>query len=180
MPPFAEKPDGLVVIEPLKAFTCAGCGRDDDPLLRLEDEQPFCMTCADLDHLIFLAAGNTALTRRARKASTLSAIVIRWSRSRKRYERQGLLVERAALEAAEEQYDVPRRIWTFRPNSPPRSAGSSRPARANAPRRSPSTPAPAAAAGSDEAPPAAPSRRTPSPPPSSPLSGTRTPSTTIS
>jgi hypothetical protein len=103
MPPFAEKPDGLVVIEPLKAFTCAGCGRDDDPLLRLEDEQPFCMTCADLDHLIFLAAGNTALTRRARKASTLSAIVIRWSRSRKRYERQGLLVERAALEAAEEQ-----------------------------------------------------------------------------
>jgi hypothetical protein len=101
--PFAEKPGGLVVIEPLKAFTCAGCGRDDDPFLRLEDEQPFCMDCADLGHLVFLPRGNTALTRRARKESALSAIVIRWSRSRKRYERQGALVEPAALEAAEEQ-----------------------------------------------------------------------------
>jgi hypothetical protein len=101
--PFAEKPEGMVVIEPLKGFTCAGCGRDDDPYLRLEDEQAFCMTCADLDHLVFLASGNTALTRRARTGSTLSAIVIRWSRTRKRYERQGTLVEQAALEAAEEQ-----------------------------------------------------------------------------
>lgn len=101
--PFAEKPDGMVVIEPLKGFTCKGCGRDDDPYLRLEDNEPFCMTCADLDHLVFLASGDTALTRRARKLSPLSAIVIRWSRARKRYERQGVLVERPALEAAEEQ-----------------------------------------------------------------------------
>jgi hypothetical protein len=101
--PFAEKPDGMVVIEPLKSFTCKGCGRDDDPYLWLEDDEPFCMPCADLDHLVFLASGNTALTRRARKLSALSAIVIRWSRSRKRYERQGVLVERPALEAAEEQ-----------------------------------------------------------------------------
>ncbi len=101
--PFAEKPDGMVVIEPLKAFTCNGCGRDDDPYLRLEDDEPLCMTCADLDHLVFLASGNTALTRRARKLSPLSAIVIRWSRTRKRYERQGVLVEQPALEAAEEQ-----------------------------------------------------------------------------
>lgn len=71
--------------------------------MRLEDDAPHCLACVDLDHLVFLPSGNTALTRRARKASTLSAIVVRWSRARKRYERQGVLVEQLALEAAEEQ-----------------------------------------------------------------------------
>ena len=36
-------------------------------------------------------------------ASGLSAVVVRWSRTRKRYERQGLLVEQPALEQAEQQ-----------------------------------------------------------------------------
>jgi hypothetical protein len=101
--PFAEKPAALHVVEPLQGFTCTGCGRDDDPYLKLEDAGPYCMECADLGHLVFLASGNTALTRRARKASTLSAIVIRWNSRHKRYERQGTLVEQAALELAEEQ-----------------------------------------------------------------------------
>ena len=61
------------------------------------------MTCADLDHLVFLGAGDAALTRRAKKASVLSAVVVRWSRSRKRYERQGILVEEPALEQAEQE-----------------------------------------------------------------------------
>ena len=59
------------------------------------------MACADLDHLIFLPSGNTALTRRARKHSNLSAVVLKWSRARKRYERQGLLVEEQAIKRAE-------------------------------------------------------------------------------
>jgi hypothetical protein len=50
-----------------------------------------------------LPSGEAALTRRAKKASGLSAVVVRWSRTRKRYERQGLLVENAALELAEQQ-----------------------------------------------------------------------------
>ena len=62
-----------------------------------------CLACADLDHLVFLPAGNTALTRRARKHSTLAAVVLKWSRARKRYERQGLLVEEQGLEKAEEE-----------------------------------------------------------------------------
>ncbi len=62
-----------------------------------------CLSCADLDHLLFLPSGNMALTRRARKQSTLSAVVLKWSRARKRYERQGLLVESQALEKAEEE-----------------------------------------------------------------------------
>jgi hypothetical protein len=60
-----------------------------------------CLTCADLDHLAFLPAGDAALTRRARKHSTLAAVVLKWSSARKRYERQGLLVEEEALQAAE-------------------------------------------------------------------------------
>jgi hypothetical protein len=56
-----------------------------------------------MDHLIFLSPGNAALTRRAHKHSTLSAVVLKWSQSRKRYERQGLLIEEAALEKAEKE-----------------------------------------------------------------------------
>lgn len=64
---------------------------------------PVCMACADLDHLVFLPSGDAALTRRARAASRLSAVVVRFSRARRRYERQGVLVEEAALADAEEQ-----------------------------------------------------------------------------
>jgi hypothetical protein len=60
-----------------------------------------CLPCADLDHLEFLPTGDAALTRRAKQGSTLWAVVLKWSRARKRYERQGLLVEQSALEAAE-------------------------------------------------------------------------------
>ncbi len=97
------KSDDLLVISPAKAFTCSDCGTTEASLMRLEDDSPHCLECVDLDHLVFLPAGNTALTRRARKASTLSAVVIRWSKARKRYERQGVLVESPALELAEEQ-----------------------------------------------------------------------------
>src|SRR5262249_9578753 len=38
--------------------------------------------------------------RRATKASSLAAVVVRWSRSRERYERQGVLVEDHALALA--------------------------------------------------------------------------------
>jgi hypothetical protein len=69
----------------------------------MEDDGPRCMACADLDHLVFLSRGDTALTRRARKYSTLDAVVVRFSRTRGRYERQGVLVEEAALEQAERE-----------------------------------------------------------------------------
>ena len=56
-----------------------------------------CLACADLDHLVFLPSGDAALTRRAKKHSGLNAVVLKWSRARKRYERQGLLVKEEAL-----------------------------------------------------------------------------------
>jgi len=97
-----EGASGLVVVQPIRDWACAECGGDGD-LLRMDDAGPLCLTCSDLDHLVFLPSGDTALTRRATKASGLSAVVVRWSRSRKRYERQGVLVEDRALALAEEQ-----------------------------------------------------------------------------
>jgi len=69
----------------------------------VEGKGALCLVCADLDHLVYLPSGDTALTRRARKHSTLSAVVLKWSRARRRYERQGLIVEEEALEKAEEE-----------------------------------------------------------------------------
>lgn len=68
-----------------------------------EGKGALCLSCADLDHLVYLPAGDTAVTRRARKHSRLSAVVLKWSQARKRYERQGLLVEEKALEQAEQE-----------------------------------------------------------------------------
>jgi hypothetical protein len=97
-----DTPRDLVAIVPLRDFTCVTCGST-GWLLVMDDAGPHCLTCVDLDHLVFLPAGDTALSQRARRASTLSAIVVKFSRSRKRYERQGILVEPQALELAEQQ-----------------------------------------------------------------------------
>ncbi|MGW1022583.1 DUF2293 domain-containing protein [Streptomyces sp. NPDC002577] len=82
---------------------CAGCRGGPLSLLVLERGAPRCLDCADLGHLVFLARGDTALTRRAREGSNLSAIVVRFNRRRGRYERQGVLVEEDALARAEER-----------------------------------------------------------------------------
>lgn len=66
-----------------------------------ENKGALCLACADLDELVFLPTGDAALTRRARKHSVLSAVVLKFSKARGRYERQGLLVEEQALDRAE-------------------------------------------------------------------------------
>lgn len=98
-----SKPPDLVVISPRKEFTCAECGEPGGGLLLMEDSGPVCLECADLGHLVFLPAGDAALTRRAKSASRLSAVVVRFSTARKRYERQGVLVEEPALADAEQR-----------------------------------------------------------------------------
>ena len=96
-----EAGGGIVVFSILKPSVCAECGAElwKGSFLRMEKEKPLCLECADLDHLVFLPRGDVALTRRSRKYSVLSAVVVRFSRSRKRYERQGLLIESGALGA---------------------------------------------------------------------------------
>ena len=86
--------------------TCDECGEHLGHhawITLVEDKGAFCLSCADLDHLVFLPAGDAALTRRSDKYSTLSAVVLKWSRARKHYERQGLLVEESALQRAEQE-----------------------------------------------------------------------------
>lgn len=56
-----------------------------------------------MDDLEYLPAGDAALTRRAAKYSDRTTVVVRFSRSRGRYERQGILVEITALEKAERE-----------------------------------------------------------------------------
>ena len=98
-----SRPPELLVISPVKDFTCSACGNEGGGWLMMEDSGPVCMSCADMDHLAFLPSGDAALTRRAKAASRLSAVVVRLSRTRGRYERQGLLVDEAALEQAERE-----------------------------------------------------------------------------
>ncbi len=105
--------------EDLKVFIsnresmCGECGENLDSrawIILAGEKGALCLTYADLDHLVFLSSGNTVLTRRARKHSTLSAVVLKWTRARKRYERQGLLVEARALNKAEEECLADREI----------------------------------------------------------------------
>ena len=84
---------------------CAECNKElfKGNFLRVENNRPLCLECADLDHLEFLPRGDTAVTRRATKHTPLRAVVVQWSRSRKRYERQGILALPAAIRQAEEE-----------------------------------------------------------------------------
>lgn len=95
----------IVVFSIVRDSACAECGAElaRGRFLRMEAERPLCLACADLDHLVFLGRGDAALTRRASRYSTLRAVVVRFSRSRNRYERQGVLVEEAALTRAEQE-----------------------------------------------------------------------------
>ena len=99
----ASRAAELVVIEPLQQdWACHRCGGSGE-LLIMEGEGPACLACAGLGDLEFLPAGNALLTRRAKAKSARHAVVVRFSKTRRRYERQGALVEPQALHAAERQ-----------------------------------------------------------------------------
>jgi hypothetical protein len=98
----ASHPPELVVVSPLKHdWKCHRCGKTGD-LLMMEEGGPACLSCVGLDDLEYLPRGDANLTRKAKAKSTRHAVVVRFSRARKRYERQGLLVEAQALKEAQE------------------------------------------------------------------------------
>jgi hypothetical protein len=97
------------VIRPLiAAWTCHRCGRSGD-LLMMEEPGPACLQCAGLGDLEFLPAGDALLTRRAKGKSARNAVVVRFSRTRNCYERQGLLIEPHALAQAEQEIAAQQR-----------------------------------------------------------------------
>jgi len=108
-------PPEIVVFSTLRDSRCSQCHAEllHGSFLLVENGEPLCLTCADLDHLVYVPRGDPALSRRARKHSTLFAVVVQFSRTRKRYERQGILVEEAALEKAQEEClsDAPLRAY---------------------------------------------------------------------
>jgi hypothetical protein len=100
-----SSPEQPVVFEILRDSACSECGAElaRGSFLVMDAEQPLCLPCARLDDLEYLPAGNAALTRRAARYSERTAVVVRFSRSRGHYERQGILVEQSALEKAEQE-----------------------------------------------------------------------------
>jgi hypothetical protein len=88
----------LVVIQPLNhEWRCHRCGGTGN-LLMMENPGPACLRCAGLDDLEFLPAGDASLTRQAKSKSPRFAVVVKFSRTRRHYERQGLLVDAKILE----------------------------------------------------------------------------------
>jgi hypothetical protein len=99
----ASRAPELVVIDPLNdGWTCHRCGSTGG-LLVMENPGPACLRCAGLDDLQFIPAGDVLLTRRAKAKGARFAVVMRFSRNRRRYERQGLLVEPQALTQAQRE-----------------------------------------------------------------------------
>jgi len=63
--------DEIVVFKIVRDSACAECGEElwKGRLLRMDSGRPLCLSCADLDHLVFLPRGDAALTRRASRYS---------------------------------------------------------------------------------------------------------------
>jgi hypothetical protein len=102
--PLTKKSAEIKVFISQRDSKCDECGEElgRKAWITLEEGKgALCLACADLEQLVFLPTGDAALTRRARKHSVLSAVVLKFSKPRGRYERQGLLVEEHALDQAE-------------------------------------------------------------------------------
>jgi hypothetical protein len=99
-----EKAPEPVVYIVAKDSTCSKCQKNipRSSFLMTDNNEPFCMACSPYKDHVYLPAGDPLLTRRAKKYSKTSAVVVKFSRARKRYERQGLLITEEALRQAEE------------------------------------------------------------------------------
>jgi len=95
----------IVVFIVRKDTQCSKCKQEifAHNFIYLKEGQPLCLSCAGLDHLVYLPSGDVCITRRSIKHSKIYAVVVKWSRTRKRYERQGVLVEEEALKKAKEE-----------------------------------------------------------------------------
>jgi len=101
----ADKPPALAAIVPPNGdWTCHRCGAAGE-LQMMEEAGPACLSCAGLGDLDYLPAIDKLLTRRAKAKSARHAVVVRFSPSRGRYERLGLLVEPEALAAARQSLE---------------------------------------------------------------------------
>lgn len=102
-----KKPKDPVIYSLSKASRCYACDKklQAGSFVKIEkskdEKEVLCSVCAGLEDFRFIKAGNPKLTRLATKYSEVRFVVMLWSDMWKTYERQGMLVERAALERAE-------------------------------------------------------------------------------
>ena len=118
----ANRAPELVVVQPVNdGWKCHRCGNSGDFLV-MENPGPSCLACVGLGDLEFLPAGDALLTRRVKARSARSAVVVRFSKRRGRYERQGLLVEQDAVNLVRRDLAAPastRPAGTTPPGRPP-------------------------------------------------------------
>jgi hypothetical protein len=112
----SEKNKGILVFIVRRDTKCSECGEElwSGSFLCLEKDKALCLSCADLDQLEYLTSGDPALTRRSTKYSKIHAKVLKWSRTRNRYERQGILAEPKAIEQAIEECSADAHIRELR------------------------------------------------------------------
>ena len=97
-------PEELIVFKSIRDSSCMNCKRAlfKNMLFFIEEDKTLCLSCAELDHLIFLSSGNSSLTLKAKKYSSLVAVVLIYGHDKRRYKRQGILIEQQALKKAEQ------------------------------------------------------------------------------
>jgi hypothetical protein len=100
-----DNPPELVVFRIVQNSQCSQCKKEvkKGSFLYMEAGEPFCLYCADLSMLEYLPRGNALLTRRVKKESIKCTVVVEFSRSRSRYERQGILVDKESLEKVRQE-----------------------------------------------------------------------------
>lgn len=77
-----KKTSDLKVFITTRDSVCDECGENLGRrawITLIENKGALCLSCADLDHLAFLPAGDAALTRRSRKYSTAEHACLKYS-----------------------------------------------------------------------------------------------------
>lgn len=98
-----EKPPELISYIIISDSQCSTCKTTllKGSFLFMEADHPLCLNCAGFTNFIFLPSGDAQLTRRTTKYSEKHLVVVKFSRARKRYERQGILVTEDAFQKAQ-------------------------------------------------------------------------------
>lgn len=100
--------DAILVFPSQGEGDCAHCAAPlcQSAFVTFKNNAIACVKCGGLENLEFLPSGNTALTRRATALSEVKYVVLKFSRARKRYERQGILARPEILDQASRECEA--------------------------------------------------------------------------
>ncbi|MCX6962192.1 MAG: DUF2293 domain-containing protein [Verrucomicrobia bacterium] len=100
--------DAILVFPSQGEGDCAHCAAPlyQSAFVTFKNNAIACVKCGGLENLEFLPSGNTALTRRATALSEVKYVVLKFSRARKRYERQGILARPEILDRASRECEA--------------------------------------------------------------------------